>query len=118
MMNKIFLEGERGADLEVDASLIDDLENVGLCAEMGSIKVKDLTAYAIRLASRMGDIHSEGTLDGNVIAEVSMGDGDFLASSIHGPSSTVSTDSGDITVWSECRSERSHFFTRNGNISI
>merc|ERR1719309_563515 len=30
MMNKIFLEGERRASLELDATLIEDLETVGL----------------------------------------------------------------------------------------
>ena len=30
----------------------------------------------------------------------------------------MTTESGDIVVWSSCTSERSHFFTRNGNISV
>ena len=100
----------------MDASLIEDLDVVGLCTEAGSVRVKDLTAYQIRMASKLGSITSNGILDGNVVAEL-MGDGDFFATIMAGPSATVTTESGDINIWEECRCERSHFFTRCGNIS-
>lgn len=117
MMNKIFMEGTKSSNLELDGSLIDDLETVGLVTNLGSIKVKDLTAYQIRMASNVSDIYCQGVLDGNLMAELGHS-GNFFATSLEGPSATVTTESGDIVVWSSCTSERSHFFTRNGNISV
>jgi hypothetical protein len=40
--------------------------------------VRDLESIEVRLASRMGDILCEGSLDGHIVAET-FGDGDFLA---------------------------------------
>jgi len=73
--------------------------------------------YQIRLASASNDITCQGLLDGNIMAELGNG-GNFFATSLEGPSATVTTESGDIVVWSQCLSDRSHFFTRNGNISL
>ena len=67
--------------MELDASLIEDLETVGLVTESGTVKVKDLTSYQISLASSNGDITCQGILDGNIKAELG-NDGNFFGHSI------------------------------------
>ena len=114
---RINFQGEKHANLELDASLVEDLETVGLVTDCGTVKVKDLTSYQIRLASAANDITCQGILDGNIMAELG-NDGNFFAHSLEGPSATVTTESGDIVVWNQCYSERSHFFTRSGNVSV
>ena len=77
-MGKIYLQSDRDGQIEVDGTLLDDLLSVGLYTEIGNLKVRDLEAVEVKLASRMGDILCEGHLDGHIIAET-FGDGDFLA---------------------------------------
>ena len=77
-MGKIYLQADREGHIEVDGALLEDLLSVGLYTEIGNLKVRDLEAVEIKLASRMGDIFCEGLLDGHTVAET-YGDGDFLA---------------------------------------
>lgn len=77
-MGKIYLQADRDGHIEVDGTLLEDLSSVGLYTEIGNLKVRDLAAVEIKLASRMGDVLCEGCLDGHTIAET-FGDGDFLA---------------------------------------
>ena len=80
-MGKIYLQSDRDGQIEVDGTLLDDLLSVGLYTEIGNLKVRDLEAIEIKLASRMGDILCEGVLDGHIVAET-FGDGDFVARSL------------------------------------
>jgi hypothetical protein len=77
-MGKIYLQADRDGHIELDGTLLEDLSSVGLYTEIGNLKVRDLAAVEIKLASRMGDVLCEGCLDGHTIAET-FGDGDFLA---------------------------------------
>jgi hypothetical protein len=107
-----------GAHIELDGTLIDDLRKVGVTSEVGNIKVKDVTADEIKLASRLGDITCDGIVDGKITAET-FGDGDFFAkgTGIYGNSLVVNTDEGDINLWSECRSDECFLSTKRGHIA-
>lgn len=118
LMSKIFIQGDLGAHIHLDGTLIEDLRKVGLSTEVGNIRVKDVTAEEITLSSRMGDISCDGVVDGKIIAET-YGDGDFVAkgTGIYGPSLIASTNDGDISLWSEIRSEECLLSTKNGHIT-
>eukprot|EP00096_Caligus_rogercresseyi_P008185 TRINITY_DN2662_c0_g1_i1.p1 TRINITY_DN2662_c0_g1~~TRINITY_DN2662_c0_g1_i1.p1 ORF type:complete len:525 (-),score=186.21 TRINITY_DN2662_c0_g1_i1:116-1690(-) len=117
VMNKIYLQGEGASSLELDASLIHKVDSVGMTTEFGNISVRDLVSDDIRLASHMGDVISEGNLDGHIVVETKH-DGDFLASHVDGPSLLVNTEEGDINVLGTVNSDVSQFYTRNGHIFV
>ena len=51
-MNKIYCQCDAGGRIQVDGTLIDGLEAVGLTTEIGSIRAKDITADEIMLMSK------------------------------------------------------------------
>ena len=116
LMNQIFLEAERQGSIDLNGLLMDQLVTVGLVTEAGNIKISDIWAEEIKLASNTGDVMCYGTLEGSVRAET-LGDGDFTARSVVGPRLDVVTDRGDICVWDDCHSEVTQLFTNNGNIT-
>ena len=115
LMNKIFLEAERLAGIDLNGLLLDQMMTVGLVSEAGNVKVRDIWAEEIKLASSSGDILCYGTVEGSIRAET-LADGDFIARSIVGPRLEVLTDRGDICVWDDCHAETVQLFTSNGNI--
>jgi hypothetical protein len=84
LMNKIYLEAERHGSIDLNCNLMDQLESVGLVTQMGNIKVKDIWAQVIKLATRTGDILCYGAIEGDITAETAA-DGDFIARSVVGP---------------------------------
>ena len=116
LMNKIFMEAERQGSIDLNGLLMDQLVTVGLVTEAGNIKISDIWAEEIKLASKTGDVMCYGSLEGNVRAET-LGDGDFTARSVLGPRLDVVTDRGDICVWDDCHSESTQLFTNYGNIT-
>ena len=79
------------------------------------LKVKDVWAEDIKLASNTGDVLCYGTMEGAIKAET-LGDGDFVARYLVGPRLEVNTDRGDICIWDDCHSEVTQLFTNSGNI--
>ena len=65
-----------------------------------------------------GDISLDGIIDGHVIVET-YGDGDvsLKGKTVYGSGLVVSTDDGDINLWSECTVDECLLSTRNGNIN-
>ena len=116
-MNKIFLQADYSANIDLDGTLIDDLTQVGLTSEVGNIRVRDVTAEDITLASRLGDIACDGIVDGKISAET-FGDGDFQAKGggLYGNSLVVTTDEGDINLWAACHSNETYLATKRGNV--
>jgi len=117
LMDKVYLEGERQASLEVDGGIMDQMTVVGLATDCGNIVPKDLWAHRIRLASQQGDIICEGTMEGDVIAET-QGEGDFKARVVMGPKLKVKTVAGDIMLIEECFSEVLELYTDTGHIHV
>jgi len=117
LMNKIYLEGEKHAALDLSCKLMDQLVSVGLCTEYGPIRIRDVWSHDISLASRYGDIQCEGTLEGDIKAEIT-GDGDFSSKCIVGSKLKVTTDSGDISLWGDTFTETAELFTNTGNIHV
>lgn len=117
LMNKLYLESERHGCIEVDCKLMDQLVTVGLFTEYGNIRIRDVWAQDIKLASRFGDIYCEGTVEGAVTAET-FGDGDFVARYIVGSRLKVTTDSGDISLWNDCFTELCELYTVTGHIHV
>ena len=115
LMNKIFLEAERMGCIDLNGLLMDQLMTVGLLTEAGNIKLRDIWAEEIKLATVSGDVTCHGTLEGHIRAET-LGDGDFTARSVVGPMLDVVTDRGDISVWDDCHAETTQLFTNTGNI--
>ena len=116
LMNQIFLEAMGQGSIDLNGLLMDQLVTVGLVTEAGNIKISDIWAEYIKLASNSGDVMCYGTLEGNVRAET-LGDGDFTARSVVGPRLDVVTDRGDICVWDDCHSETAQLFTNCGNVT-
>jgi len=116
LMNKIFLEAEKHGSIDLNCNLMDQLVSVGLVTHWGNIKVKDIWAEDIKMATSRGDILCYGAIEGNITAETA-GDGDFIARSMVGPRLKVTTDAGDICLWDDCHSEVSELYTRCGNIN-
>jgi len=117
LMNRIYLEAQRQGDIEVDCKLMDQLLSVGLATEIGNIRVRDVWSQDIKLSSRFGDIFCEGTIEGCVSAET-FGDGDFVARIIVGPRLKVTTDGGDISLWSDCFAELCELYTVTGHVHL
>jgi len=117
LMNKIYLEGEKYAAIDLNCKLMDQLVSVGLCTEYGPIKIRDCWSHDITLASRFGDIICEGTIEGNMTAEI-FGDGDFVSRITVGNRLKVTTDSGDISLWSDCFAELAELYTITGHIHL
>jgi len=46
-MDKVYLEGERQANLEVDGGIMDQMTVVGLATDCGKIVPKDLWAHRL-----------------------------------------------------------------------
>jgi len=115
LMNKIYLEALRHGSIDLDGNLMDQLVTVGLLTQFGNIKIQDIWAEYIKLASNTGDILCYGVVEGHVTAETK-GDGDFIARSIVGPRLKVTTDAGDICLWDDCHSEVAELFTEVGNV--
>jgi len=115
LMNKIFLEAERHGSIDLNCNLMDQLVSVGLVTQSGNIKVKDVWAEDIKLATRTGDILCYGAIEGNITAETAA-DGDFIARSVVGPRLKVTTDAGDICLWDDCHAEVAELYTVCGNI--
>ena len=116
LMNKIFLQVERLGSIDLNGLLMDQLVTVALVTEAGNIKIRDIWAEEVKLASNTGDVMCYGTVEGNVRAET-LGDGDFTARSVVGPRLDVVTDRGDICVWDDCHAETTQLFTNTGNIT-
>jgi len=117
LMDKVYLEGERQANLEVDGGIMDQMTVVGLATDCGKIVPKDLWAHRIRMASQQGDIICEGTIEGDVIAET-QGEGDFKARVVFGPRLKVKTVAGDILLTEECFSEVLELYTDTGHVHV
>lgn len=117
LMDRIYLQSKNEGSIELDGHVINELTSVGIYTEAGDIRVKELCSCEVKLASRFGDIISEGTLEGHVVVET-YGQGDFLAKYIEGPSITVTTEHGDINVTGEVHTNASQFFTQNGDITL
>ena len=115
LMNKIFLETEREASIDLNGNLMDQLVAVGLVSERGDVKIRDIWAEDIMLASAGGDILCYGTVEASLKAEVG-GDGDFIARSVIGPKLEVLTNTGNISVWDDCHSESVLLISTAGNI--
>ena len=115
LMNKIFLETEKHAGIDLNGNLMDQLMAVGLVSEAGDVKIRDIWAEDIMLASEKGDILCYGTVEANIKAETA-GDGDFIARSVVGPKLEVVTNTGNITIWDDCHSESTVLLTKAGNI--
>ena len=115
LMNKIFLETEKQACIDLNGNLMDQLVAVGLVSEAGDVKIRDIWAEDIMLASERGDILCYGTVEANIKAETA-GDGDFIARSLVGPKLKVVTNTGNISVWDDCHSETALLLTTAGNI--
>jgi len=115
LMNKIFLETEGQACIDLNGNLMDQLVAVGLVSEGGDVKIRDIWAEDIMLASASGDILCYGTLEATIKAETG-GDGDFIARSVVGPKLEVLTNTGNISVWDDCHSESALLLTTAGNI--
>jgi len=115
LMNKIFMEAERMGSIDLNGLLLDQLVIVGLVTECGDIKVKDVWAEDIKLASNSGDVLCYGTMEGAIKVET-LADGDFVARYVVGPRLEVTTDRGDISIWDDCHSEVTQLFTNSGNI--
>ena len=109
---------DAGGRIQVDGTLIDGLEVVGLTTELGSITAKDITADEIMLMSKSGDIEMNGIIDSDVITAETDADGDVIITGkvIVGENLTVSTMYGDIIVDSECRNDFVNFNTEEGAI--
>ena len=117
-MSKLYIQGDNGAHVHLDGRLIDDLRKVGLSTEAGNIRIKDVTADEINLSSQVGDISLDGIIDGNVMVETFCdGDVSFQGSTVYGGSLVVSTDDGDINLWTEVQADECLLSTRNGNIT-
>ena len=117
-MNKLYIQADNGAHIHLDGTLIDDLRKVGLSTEAGNIRIKDVTADEISLSSQVGDISLDGIIDGNVMVETFCdGDVSFKGSTVYGGSLVVSTDDGDINLWTEVQVDECFLSTRNGNIT-
>ena len=101
----------------MDGTLIDDLRKVALTTEVGNIRLKNVTADEINLSSQIGDVSLDGIIDGNVVIET-FGDGDvsLKGKTVYGSGLVISTDDGDINLWSECQTDECVLTTRNGNI--
>ena len=95
LMNKVFLETEKQAGIDLNGNLMDQLVAVGLVSEAGDVKIRDIWAEDIMLASASGDILCYGTVEANIRAEAG-GDGDFIARSLVGPTLEVLTNTGNI----------------------
>eukprot|EP00095_Tigriopus_kingsejongensis_P004297 maker-scaffold722_size106786-snap-gene-0.33 protein:Tk04297 transcript:maker-scaffold722_size106786-snap-gene-0.33-mRNA-1 annotation:"8-oxoguanine dna glycosylase" len=117
LMDRIYLQSKNEGSVELDGQLINELVSVGIYTEAGHIRVKELCSCEVKLASRFGDIVSEGTLEGHVVVET-YGQGAFRAKYIEGPTLTVTTESGDVLVSGDCNSNSSQFFTQTGNITL
>jgi len=117
LMNKLYLESERHGNIKVDCKLMDQIVTVGLYTHYGWIRLRDVWARDIKLASRYGDIYLEGTVEGTLKAET-FGDGDFVAQYIVGPRMKVTTDSGDISLWNDTFVDRCQLFTVTGHIHV
>jgi len=115
LMNKIYLEAQRHGSIDLNCNLMDQLVSVGLLTQMGNIKVRDMWAESIKLATRTGDILCHGTVEGDITAETEA-DGDFIARSVVGNKLKVTTDAGDICLWDDCHSEVAELFTSYGNV--
>jgi len=116
LMNKIFLEAEKHGSIDLNCNLMDQLVSVGLVTHWGNIKVRDIWAEDIKMATNTGDILCYGSIEGNITAETAS-DGDFIARGVVGPRLKVTTDAGDICLWDDCHSEVSELYTRCGNIT-
>lgn len=116
LMNRIYLWAKEQGSIDLNGLLMDKLYSIGLTTDIGNIKVSDIWAGEIKLASNTGDVMCYGTLEGNVSA-VTLGDGDFTARSVVGPQLDVFTDRGDICVWDDCHSETTQLITNTGNIT-
>eukprot|EP00092_Neocalanus_flemingeri_P014163 GFUD01015279.1.p1 GENE.GFUD01015279.1~~GFUD01015279.1.p1 ORF type:complete len:576 (-),score=147.94 GFUD01015279.1:103-1767(-) len=115
LMNKIYLEAEKHGSIDLNCNLMDQLVSVGLVTQFGNIKLKDIWAQDIKLATRTGDILCYGAIEGNITAETAA-DGDFIARSVVGPRLKVTTDAGDICVWDDCHAEVSELYTMYGDV--
>ena len=116
LMNRIYLWAKEQGSIDLNGLLMDKLYSVGLTTDNGNIKISDIWAGEIKMASGTGDVMCYGTLEGNVSA-VTLGDGDFTARSVVGPQLDVYTDKGDICVWDDCHSETTQLITNTGNIT-
>ena len=83
LMNKIYMEAKKHGSIDLNCNLMDQLVSVGLLTQMGNIKVKDMWAETIKLATVSGDILCYGTIEGDITAET-ITDGDFIARSVVG----------------------------------
>ena len=84
LMNKIFLEAEKHGSIDLNCNLMDQLVSVGLVTHWGNIKVRDIWAEDIKMATNTGDILCYGSIEGNITAETAS-DGDFIARGVVGP---------------------------------
>jgi len=115
MMNKIHLEAERQASIDLNCKLMDQLAYVGLHSEYGQIKVRDVWSHEMRLSTKFGDILCEGCLEGDIQAQTQE-DGDFIGKVVLGPSLRVLTDAGDICLWDDLASDLAELFTVSGHV--
>lgn len=118
-MNKIYIQGDLAGRINVDGTLIENLQSVGLTTEVGKIKIKDVTADTISLSSGMGDIEIDGIVDGNLIRVDTGGDGEIHAKgkSIYGGRLTISSQEGDVYLYPEIRSKECYVSTVTGTIT-
>lgn len=117
LMNKIYLQGEHHSAIDLNCKLMDQLISVGLYTESGSIRVRDVWSHQISLASRLGNILCEGTVEGNLEAEL-QGSAHFVAAIVVGTKIKVTTECGDITLWNDCFADLAELYTNTGDIHV
>lgn len=118
-MNKIYIQGDLAGRINIDGTLIENLQSVGLTTEVGKIRIKDVTADTVSLSSAMGDIELDGIIDGNLIRVDTGGDGEVHAKgkSIFGGRLTINSQEGDVYLYPEIRSKECYVSTVTGTIT-
>ena len=83
------------ANVYLDGTDIDDMKKIKLSSEVGTIRAKNLIADEIVATSRLGDVHLDCSVEGNVqILTGGTGHVNIRGSCIAGDSLAVTTDKG------------------------
>ena len=117
VMNKIDLQCDGSGNVELDANLIEYLDQIKLSTELGNIIAKDISAANVKLTTEGGDIYCHGLVEGEISAET-QGDGDFIAKHVGGHLIDITTQGGDITMWGDLKTDTAKLHSKLGQISV
>ena len=119
-MSKIHLQTDDSNKIELDGTLFDDVQEIGLTTRNGDIRMKNVIADQITIGTTEGDVTTDGMIDAKIKCEIT-GTGNFTVNGdngIYGRRMDARTEYGDIAIWADCYIDSLNLSSNQGSINV